>query len=300
MARARQRPLFLQRHRPRDDQGAILALWVFCLTALTGCLALAINLGNLSQKAVNVQNAADSAALAGAQTLAPALNTLVDQFVQIQPSDACQITTSPYRLTCTTFAWLDGNYLYDNQTPPGANCAQASCAGWWQIVPTPQAPGQISDSQAFQDATSAGAWTCAYTEVVTQQAPFLYYCGALDTAPKGPNGVPEAEVNWDLSASPPANAALTATNNAIATTSDYGLNPQWSACGSSLPPQFVLAEGWNATTCLAYEITGDPPNQKVIFWASLDVNNVWRTAWATSPPGRLCAGTPILPTANCQ
>ncbi len=299
MARAKRHPVPRRRPRSHDDQGAILALWVFCLTVLTGCLALAINLGNLAQEAVNVQNAADSAALAGAQTLAPALNSLVDQFVPITPS-TCRVTTLPSRITCTDFTWLDGHYLYDSQTPAGADCPAASCAGWWQIVPTPQAPGQISDAQAFQDATSAGAWTCAYSQVVPHGRHFRYYCGALDAAPTGPNGVPEAEANWDLSAALPANPALTATNNAMATTSDYDLHAQWSACGSSVPPQFFLAEGWNGTTCLAYEITGNPPNQKVVFWARLDINNVWRTAWATSPPGRLCARGPVLPTANCQ
>lgn len=283
----------------REDRGAILALWVLCLSVLMGCMALAINLGNLQQQAVNVQDAADSAALAGAQMLAQpqSLNDLVQQYVPIPPG-LCSVTSLGSWLTCKKFNWLDGYYLYDNQEPPGANCPGIICTGWWQIVPATGhlGPGQITDSQAFQDAASpAGPWQCAWYQPGKQLQ--HYHCGELYT------GVGNPQANWDLSApaNPAAtstNPALTATDIAVETTAEYGLAPDWSACPTSLPQPLFLAEGWNGTTCLAYEITGNAPHQNVIFWARLDVHGIWRTAWATASPARLCSGLPS--EGNCN
>lgn len=53
----------------RGDDGVILVFWALSLTAVAGCLALAIDLGNLTQSSTNVQNAADAAAVSGAQIL---------------------------------------------------------------------------------------------------------------------------------------------------------------------------------------------------------------------------------------
>jgi uncharacterized membrane protein len=55
-------------HR-KGDEGVILVLWVLALAALAGFLALVIDLGNLEQSSDNVQNAADAAAVSGAQIL---------------------------------------------------------------------------------------------------------------------------------------------------------------------------------------------------------------------------------------
>ena len=290
----------LARPKPRSqDEGAVLVLWILSFTALMGCLAATIRLGNLQQQAVNVQDAADSAALAGAATLAPEVSTLVQQFVPI-PEDTCPVTALNQWESCTT-GWLDGYYLYDPQAPPGAYCYATLCDGWWQIVATPQGPGQISDTQAFQDATSLGLWTCAYGDVIKRKNHYLNYCGALNT------GITDPTAAWDLSGtvpdnpmSPfnPANAAIIATNNALAITANYKLHPAWSSCSSSLPSQLSLAEGWDGTTCLAYELTAPGPHQNVIFWARLDVNGLIRTAWAAGLPPRLCSGPPEA--GNCD
>ena len=280
---------------PGRDQGAVLVLWVLSLAALMGCLAVTVRLGNLQQQAVNVQDAADSAALAGAATLAPNVGTLVEQFIPI-PGQACPVTTLDQWEPCNSLTWLDGNYLYDPEAPPGAYCHSTLCGGWWEIVGTVQGPGQIGDTQAFEDATSLGPWTCAYADVTRRKGHYLDYCGALNT------GVTDPTAPWDVSgpvpADPTANAAIVATNNALAVTANYKLHPAWSACGSSLPGQLSLAEGWDGTTCLAYELTAPGPNQNVIFWARLDVNGLIRTAWAAGLPPRLCSGLPEA--GNCD
>jgi uncharacterized membrane protein len=54
---------------PKEEDGAILVLWVVALTAIFGFVALAIDLGNDVQAATNIQNAADAAAIAGASQL---------------------------------------------------------------------------------------------------------------------------------------------------------------------------------------------------------------------------------------
>lgn len=287
--------------RPRrQDQGAVLVLWVLSLATLMGCLAMTVRLGNLQQQAVNVQDAADSAALAGAATLAPNVGTLVQQFISI-PGQICRVTTLNQWEHCKNFSWLDGHYLYDPQAPAGAYCYATLCDGWWQIVATVQGPGEIADTQAFQDATSRNLWTCAYGDVIKRKDHYLSYCGALNT------GITDPTVAWDVSgtvpgnpASPynPANAAIVATNNALAITANYNLHPAWSSCSSSLPSQLSLAEGWDGTTCLAYELTAPGPHQNVIFWARLDVNGLLRTAWAAGLPPRLCSGPPQA--GNCD
>ncbi|MGC8627671.1 MAG: pilus assembly protein TadG-related protein [Acidimicrobiales bacterium] len=271
------------RRPPHDEGGTVLVLWALCLTVLIGCTALVVDLGNLEQQAVNVQDAADSAALAGVTTLAPAVGSLVEQVIPI-PGRTCQVAPTNQWLRCKNFSWLDGHYLYDGQSPPGAYCQASPCSGWWRVVAAAQEPGQISDVQVFQDGTSIGGWTCAYSQVVTHGDVYRSYCGALDT------GVTNAEANWDLTTALAFNPAITATNNAADMASHYGLSPRWSACSHSYSTgqgQLFLAEGWNGTTCLGYRVA---PGYKVVFWAELDVNGISRTAWATGSPARLCSG----------
>lgn len=64
-------PLPRHRHlaRGRGEDGVILVFWAISLSALVGCVALALGLGDVAQKATNLQDAADSAALAAATAL---------------------------------------------------------------------------------------------------------------------------------------------------------------------------------------------------------------------------------------
>lgn len=281
------KPALLQLRRPgrcpQRDSGTILVLWALALSVLLGCMALGLDLGNLEQEAVNVQDAADSAALAGATTLKPALSQLVEPVVAI-PGRTCKVTTTNQWLSCDNFDWLDEHYLYDRQPPPGAYCGARPCSGWWKLVGLVQQPGQLSDVQAFDDGTSAGPWTCAYSEAIITRHHLVTYCGALDT------GVAEPFANWDLSESLAHNPALTATKNAIDIVSHYGLSPQWSACSLSYLSgqlELFLAEGWQGTTCLAYGVTAA---QNIVFWAQLHVGGIVRTAWASGSPATLCSG----------
>lgn len=265
-----------------------MVLWLLCLGALTGCMAFAISLGSLQQQAVNVQNAADSAALDGAETLAPNVGSLVDMYVPIPAGGDCRVTNDgawtaqPRRNgdVCQSYSWLDDYYVYESPTPQGV-CQEITCEGWWHVVPptSSSAAGEIDDQQAFDDATSAGLWQCWLTD--------RHYCTMLYT------GVDNAQTSWDLSG-PGYNPAVQATADVTSTTGDYGVTAQSSACPTSPPSQFSLVEGWGKL-CLAYEIT---PKQHVLFWVQLDYGGVTRTAWASSYSGALCSGPP--PGGNCD
>ena len=62
-------PLLRHLGRGRGEDGVILVFWAISLSALVGCVALALGLGDVAQKATNLQDAADSAALAAATAL---------------------------------------------------------------------------------------------------------------------------------------------------------------------------------------------------------------------------------------
>ncbi|HET9731330.1 MAG TPA: Tad domain-containing protein [Acidimicrobiales bacterium] len=66
-------------HGGRDENGAVLVIWVVALTVLLLFVGVAVDLGNLSQTVRLSQNSVDSAALLGAQELG--LNTSATQMV---------------------------------------------------------------------------------------------------------------------------------------------------------------------------------------------------------------------------
>ena len=57
----------------KEEDGVILVFWAVSLVALVGFLALVLNIGNLLQSSDNVQNAADSAAVFGANATSRAM-----------------------------------------------------------------------------------------------------------------------------------------------------------------------------------------------------------------------------------
>lgn len=59
----------MQRPASRPEDGSVLVIFAASLTALIAFVAMAIDLGNTAQSHINVQNAADAAALAGATAL---------------------------------------------------------------------------------------------------------------------------------------------------------------------------------------------------------------------------------------
>jgi hypothetical protein len=181
---------------------------VFALTALVGCLALSINLGNLEQQAGNVQNAADSAAVSGEQILASNLSSFLATSVTISPSMRnCPVSSSPEQKAgveayawegpCKSYGWLDGDYTYwTGDNPPAGAKAGGSCPplceGWWLIVSGNPGQGQIRDSDAFADATGdPDAWVC-----IDQ---YRSYCTQLQ-----PVGV-DAQTEWELGTASGAN-----------------------------------------------------------------------------------------------
>ncbi len=116
LARCRQPKPFLNM---RGDDGVILVFWAISLTALVGCVALALGLGDVVQKATNLQGAADSAALAGATALGTSQGCYDAQSCRSAAESAAQQVATTYQIT------LDGCDV----TPPTGPHWQAEAGG---------------------------------------------------------------------------------------------------------------------------------------------------------------------------
>jgi Putative Flp pilus-assembly TadE/G-like len=286
----------------RGDEGIVLILWVFAITALLGCLALSVDLGNLAQQAGNVQNAADSAAISAALILGAqsqsTLGGLVDTLpVGIPAKDRCDSELH----SCGQYGWLDGYYLYEGNQ-------------WLEIVSSDPEPGQVLDESALADGVASGDWTCTSRLSMHNYCRQLSDSATFDTSDSAPE-------EWALSDDGAAiEAAISATTWAKSLVQQtYGITADWSGCPGAPATGFSFAV-WpgsaQPTTCIEYKINkvNDTGQWDAIFYvdilaspgdfffsadpASYGVPYVERSAWASSGMGGLCSGIPATPTTN--
>jgi Putative Flp pilus-assembly TadE/G-like len=283
----------------KGDDGVILILWVLSLAALFGFMALVLNIGDLLQSSDNVQNAADSAALYGADSLHA--NSVYQPVVSIPSQYRCTLALS----RCTTrgsgpnspssYAWLQAQdlYIYEGLPTP--------TQGWEQIVVASSGaslpPGEISDVAAFELGAASGPWLCSLRGIAGR------FCTQIDTDVAGTG-------NDALGDGSP----VAATNAAEALVHDsYSITANWNGCPGLPPPGFYLAEGWAGTTCIAYcaPASNAPCGGRAVnfFWVMAlvqappsiisgdGVTCTGRVAWAI--PTALAPGAP-LPSGKCS
>jgi hypothetical protein len=272
----------------RDERGVVLVLWALSFGALSACLALALELGDLQQRAANTQDAADSAALAVAGQLGPALPLFTYTFVQTckqghgKPQCPCPIDLAK---GCNNYSWLDDDYIY------------VGGRGWLQVVPPPalgagQVPppaGQIYDVTAFQHGLRAG-WYCS-SEARTPKP----LCSEVATGVvgSGPGALSDEMTAVEL------DSAAQAAEHLASTTYFAGSQsvPDWQSCG---PPPAGFALASSATNCVAYEAgpaaywpSGASPSGSdyIVVWAEVpgrpgaptrDATATWRAGAQTN------------------
>jgi len=270
----------------------VLVLWVLCLGALLGSLALAVKLGDLDQQVVNVQDAADAAALAAAEKLAPELPLAIYQSVP-----ACDPVPSGARAQCPCPLEAQG------QLAPQCHDYRWLDDGTYYIYLQGQGWAQISDARlaasAFQVGLAAG-WSCS------KAAPSGKRCETIATnvQTSAPGALTDSTTVYDL-----AQAAQAAQD--LASSSYFGgqtSSLDWGACGQ-VPAGFALATF--ADDCVAYEAgasayqpsgAGYFPSDSssldyVIFFVTVPASRTGPTrqataTWAAGPQG---AGAPSSP-----
>src|SRR5690348_3100145 len=101
-------------HHPRR-RGAVLPLVVVCLIILFAFVALAIDLGVMAVSRTQAQNAADSAAMAGARTLTgdPATNNNYDNVTPNADAAAAANTVLGKAVQASQVQVDIGSYTYD-------------------------------------------------------------------------------------------------------------------------------------------------------------------------------------------
>ncbi len=268
--------------RQNGDDGVILVFWALSLTALFGFLALALGIGNLLQSTNNVQNAADAAAMSGAQVIGALNPSPAIETVPIPKYAACLVVGpgDDQLLGCSTLDWLHQYEIFQG-------------TGWLQIVANNPQAGEISELDAFWDGAGNGPWTCSkitkhgYCRQLTTNVPPL---PLQDNALSTPSAIQAATQSTTT-------AAEQATLHAQALVENgYGINPVWTGCPAAPPPGFSFADP--GVTCIAYCVPAPGVScggsDNATFWVmvlvpappsilgSYDVTCTGRAAWANT------------------
>ncbi len=216
-----------QDERGQDESGVLLVLWALSLGALLGCLALALNLGDLQQKATNAQDAADAAALTAAGELGPALPlstypSVPSCWPDIHGDQHCPCPVDLAK-GCRNYKWLDNYYIY------------VDSRGWLQVGQ------QISGSSAFQDGLSDG-WYCSSWAGPPKEG----HCTQVSTSVAGsaPGALTDSTTAGEL-----ASAAQAAQSLATSYFAGGQSTSDWTSCPAP-PAGFALAAPDD--NCVAY------------------------------------------------
>jgi hypothetical protein len=250
----------------------VLVLWALSLGALLGCLALAVNLGDLQQQATNTQDAADSAALAAAGQLGPQLPLATYPTVAACETDSHGVAHCPcpadLAMGCSNYKWLENYYIYISERG-------------WLLVGSPQ----ISAASAFAQGLAAG-WSCS------QASQHPKRCVEVSTNVTGsaPGALSDETTVANLAAA--ANAAQSLASSAYFASTQNGLD--WASCQQP-PSGFAIAS--STDSCVAYEAgpsaywpsgAWSADSDYIVLWVDIPGLNdgpsgVATSAWATVP-----------------
>jgi Putative Flp pilus-assembly TadE/G-like len=147
--------------RQRDESGQMLVIWTIALVGIVLFAALAIDLGNVGQVHQNAQNAADSAALSGAQLL-------------VQGSSQANVVDSVETYVKNNYPQMQASPDWDScGSPPSGytGAAGASCISFKGYAVHVQIPGQLVHFWLGQVGNAASGIGVSASATATAESP---------------------------------------------------------------------------------------------------------------------------------